>query len=442
MTEKYQPYPEYRDSNVDWIAQLPTSWELVRVKSLFSIKKRIAGELGHHILSITQKGIRIKDVETGEGQLSMDYSKYQRVLPGDFAMNHMDLLTGYVDISKYDGVTSPDYRVFSIDSKQNYPRFFLYLFQMGYQQKIFYHMGQGASHLGRWRLATEEFNDLVFPVPTPDEQHKIATFLDYETGRIDKLIEKQQKLIELLKEKSQAVISHAVTKGLTPDVPMKDSGVEWLGKVPKHWVISRLKYEAKIVDCKNRTPEYFDDGSYLVVRTTNVKNQNLLLDGALYTNDENFKIWTQRGIPPVGSILFTREAPTGEVCLVPEYPALCMGQRMMNFIPHDSKYTVFLFDYLTSDCLNRYIESEASGSTVTHLRVEQVYNIPVVIPPYDEQVKIDQLVGNLKNNFNLLIEQSNDAIELMKERRTALISAAVTGKIDLRGWQPPAQESA
>nr|WP_255487435.1 restriction endonuclease subunit S [Oceanospirillum sediminis] len=283
--------------------------------------------------------------------------------------------------------------------------------------------------------------DITYP-PCLKEQRTIAAFLNHETARIDQLIEKQQQLIKLLKEKRQAVISHAVTKGLNPDVAMKDSGVEWLGKVPKHWVISRLKYEAKIVDCKNRTPEYFDDGSYLVVRTTNVKNQNLLLDGALYTNDENFKIWTQRGIPPIGSILFTREAPTGEVCLVPEYPALCMGQRMMNFIPHDSKYTVFLFDYLTSDCLNRYIESEASGSTVTHLRVEQVYNIPVVIPPYDEQVKIDQLVSNLKNNFNLLIEQSNDAIELMKERRTALISAAVTGKIDLRGWQPPAQESA
>ena len=114
---------------------------------MFEVKKRISGRIDLDVLSITQKGVKIKDIESNAGQLSMDYSKYQIVEKGDFAMNHMDLLTGYVDISKYDGVVSPDYRVFSVRNKDMCARYFLYLFQMGYQQKIFYAYGRGAAQL-------------------------------------------------------------------------------------------------------------------------------------------------------------------------------------------------------------------------------------------------------------------------------------------------------
>jgi type I restriction enzyme S subunit len=279
-------------------------------------------------------------------------------------------------------------------------------------------------------------------LPTVEEQTKIARFLDHETAKIDALIQEQERLIELLQEKRQAVISHAVTKGLDPDVPMKDSGVEWLGEVPAHWEVTRLKFVSTIIDCKNRTPEYFDDGDYLVVRTSNVRDQSLRREGAYYTDEQNYRIWTQRGVPPVGSILFTREAPAGEVCIVPEGVPLCLGQRMMNFIPDDPRHTRFIFDFLTSDCLVRYMESVAHGSTVSHLRVEQVYDIPLVIPPIEEQEAIDQKVSIIKTRFKSLIEESKITIELLVERRSALISAAVTGKIDVRAWQPPADESA
>lgn len=228
---KYKAYPEYKDSGVQSVGIIPHQWSVLKLKYIFEIKKRIAGAIDYDVLSVTQKGIKIKDIESGEGQLSMDYSKYQRVYPGDFAMNHMDLLTGYVDISNYDGVTSPDYRVFSVrDIREFYSRYYLYLLQDGYKQRRFFHLGQGSAHLGRWRLPTEAFNEIQYPCPSLEEQLQIATFLDHETAKIDNLIDKQQQLIELLKEKRQAVISHAVTKGLNPDVPMKDSGVEWLGK--------------------------------------------------------------------------------------------------------------------------------------------------------------------------------------------------------------------
>ena len=289
------------------------------------------------------------------------------------------------------------------------------------------------------KIMNNEMAEISFALPAECEQFKIIEYLDHETAKIDTLIAKQEKLIELLKEKRQAVISHAVTKGLNSNVPMKDSGVEWLGQVPEHWIVSKLKYESEVVDCRNKTPEYFENGEYFVIRTTNVKNQKLNFNGALYTDKKNFEIWTQRGVPPAGSILFTREAPTGEVCLVPENIKFCMGQRMMNFIANTKSYSDYLFDYLISDCLERYINSVSHGSTVTHLRVEQVENIPVLVPSDAEIKEIHHHILIIKNKYDAIENKAHQTIQLMQERRTALISAAVTGKIDVQNWQNPTE---
>jgi type I restriction enzyme S subunit len=211
VTKGINPNIKMKDSGVEWLGVIPEHWEVKRTKFLFKIKKRIAGKEGYQVLSITQQGIKEKDTESGAGQLSMDYSKYQFAYVGDFAMNHMDLLTGYVDITKYDGVISPDYRVFSLEDKNSYPNYYLYLYQNGYKNKIFYKYGQGSSQLGRWRLPTEQFNEFRFPYPPLEEQQQIANYLDDKTSKIDILIEKSNKSIELLKEKRTALISAAVT---------------------------------------------------------------------------------------------------------------------------------------------------------------------------------------------------------------------------------------
>jgi len=164
----------------DWLDFIPPDWEQRKIKGLFKITKDISGELGHEVISITQRGAEIKDIESGEGQLSMDYSKYQLVKTGNFLMNHMDLLTGYVDISKFDGVTSPDYRVFFLSDKNSQPRFFLYVFQHCYKSKIFYGYGRGSSKLGRWRFPAVEFDNFYMPVPPLEEQKLISRYLDRE----------------------------------------------------------------------------------------------------------------------------------------------------------------------------------------------------------------------------------------------------------------------
>ena len=211
VTKGINPNVSMKDSGVEWLGVIPEHWEVKRSKFLFKIKKRISGKEGYQVLSITQQGIKEKDTESGAGQLSMDYSKYQFVYVGDFAMNHMDLLTGYVDITKYDGVISPDYRVFTLEDKNSHPNYYLYLYQNGYKNKIFYKYGQGSSQLGRWRLPTEQFNEFRFPYPPLEEQQQIANYLDEKTSKIDILIEKSNKSIELLKEKRTALISACVT---------------------------------------------------------------------------------------------------------------------------------------------------------------------------------------------------------------------------------------
>jgi type I restriction enzyme S subunit len=429
-------YPESKESGVAWLGKVPSHWQVHRLKNLFEIRKRIVGEEGHQVLSITQRGIKVKDIESNDGQLSMDYSKYQIVHPGDFAMNHMDLLTGFVDISPYAGVTSPDYRVFAVrDGVQCEPRYFLYLLQNAYRQKIFYAFGQGASEFGRWRFPTDQFNDFRFPCPPSSEQTAIATFLDRETGKIDALVAEQEKLLALLAEKRQATISHAVTKGLNPDAPMKDSGVAWLGKVPEHWGMKRIKdCGCEVVDCKNRTPEPHPDGDYFVVRTSCVKDGRFDPEPGYRTDERNFIEWTAKGKPQTGDVLFTREAPTGEACLAPQGLDFCLGQRMMYIRPPEQVLrSEFLLYSIYGGLARERISEKSKGSTVGHLRVGEVGELPLLLPPLDEQRELVEFVADELNKLQSLEVESERAIALLKKRRSALIAAAVTGQIDVRG---------
>lgn len=200
-----------QDSNIEWIGEIPTDWEIMKLKFVFEIKKDIAGKEGYTVLSITQTGIKPKNITSNEGQQASDYSKYQLVDKGDFAMNHMDLLTGWVDISKYDGVTSPDYRVFRLKKINNCDRYFLYMMQLCYLNKIFYGFGQGVSGFGRWRLPADMFLNFLIPIPPLDEQKEIADYLDEKCAEIDTLIEKKQQFLAEIANYKKSLIYEYVT---------------------------------------------------------------------------------------------------------------------------------------------------------------------------------------------------------------------------------------
>ena len=214
VTKGIRPNRPMKDSGNKWFGMIPINWEMKRIKYVFRIKKEIAGKEGYSVLSITQRGVLPKNIESNEGQLAENYSHYQFLHLGQFAMNHMDLLTGWVDISKYDGVTSPDYRVFELtDNINHFPEFYLFLMQMCYSNRIFYGLGQGVSGMGRWRLQSDKFLNFTIPIPDYEEQCEIAIHLKSVCSEMDKLIAaKQQLLIELEAYKKSVIYEYVTGK--------------------------------------------------------------------------------------------------------------------------------------------------------------------------------------------------------------------------------------
>lgn len=201
-----------RPSGEDWIGDVPEHWKITKLKWMFEIVKRIYGEEDRDVLAITQQGIKIKDMESNKGQYAESYATYQVVNVNDFAMNSMDLLTGWVDCSLYEGVTSPDYRVFRFyEDKPQCHAYFKYLFQMCYTNRIFYRLGQGVSNLGRWRLQTEQFRNIKLPHPPVEEQERIAAYLDEKIRQIDAVVDGITSQIQKLKDYRRILIHDVVT---------------------------------------------------------------------------------------------------------------------------------------------------------------------------------------------------------------------------------------
>jgi type I restriction enzyme S subunit len=407
-------YPAYRDSGVEWIGEIPEHWEVKRTKSVVSILKVIAGKLGYEVISVTQRGLRLKDTSSFDGQNAQDYSKYQLVHVDDYVLNHMDLLTGYVGKSTYLGVTSPDYRVVrTIDTKRTDRNFTLFLFQNCYHHRLWYKYGQGAAHLGRWRLPRQEFNEFQLPSPPLEEQKQLAAFLDRETSKIDTLIGKQQQLINLLKEKRGSLISTTVTKGLNPNVPMKDSGVEWIGDIPEHWEVKRLRFLSSIDTGSKDTVMADVNGAYpFYVRSQIVESIST------YSFD--------------GPAVIT----AGDGAGVGKVFHLANGK----FDVHQRCYVMHNFKAVTPEwCFNfvstffgPVVLAGTAKSTVESLRRWMLSDFELTTPPLEEQKQIASFLDAETSKIDTLIEKANQSIALLKERRSSLISAAVTGKIDVR----------
>jgi type I restriction enzyme S subunit len=429
---------------VEWLGEVPEHWDVKRVRRIFEIKKRIAGELGFDILSITQQGIKVRDPESNDGQVSMDYSKYQVVEPGDFAMNHMDLLTGYVDISRRLGVTSPDYRVFSIaEPRRSDPGYLLYIFQMGYRQKILYAYGQGSSQLGRWRLPTEEFQDWTIPFPSPEEQASIAAFLDHETAKIDALIAEQQRLIELLQEKRQAVISQAVTKGLNPDAPMKDSGVEWLGEVPEHWEVLPIKHTCSLLrDGTHLPPARVAEGIPLL-SVRNIQGHAFgLRDDDSLISEQDFSELSRSFVPEPDDVMLAIVGATiGKAAIVPSGIGRFHIQRSLAIFRSKPELLVakWLLGIFGSIRFNSLLWQNVGFSAQPGIYLGVLKDIRIPVPPKKEQEEILARLEESINDQSQILSVASHSVDLLQERRSALISAAVTGQIDVRGLVPEAE---
>jgi len=284
-------------------------------------------------------------------------------------------------------------------------------------------------------LNLELLGNIKCPMPSPSEQTQIAAFLDRETEKIDELVAEQRRLMALLKEKRQAVISHAVTRGLNPHAPMKPSGIEWLGDVPAHWEIGPLKRFWSVTDCKHVTAEFIDDGIPLA-SIREVQSRWVELEGAKCTTEYFYELLIEGGRQPLpGDLIFSRNATVGEVAQVQaDHPRFAMGQDVVllrKLSQGDS--SDFLQHVIRSPIIILQLANMMIGSTFKRINVEEIRSFIMPSPPPAEQAEIATFLEDEVGRFDTLTTEAQRAIDLLQERRTALISAAVTGQIDVRG---------
>lgn len=426
-------YPEYKESGAAWLGDVPTHWEVQQGRRLYA-QKRDAALPDDEQLSATQKyGVvpqrlfmEMADLKVTLALSGLD--NFKHVESDDFVIS-LRSFQGGIERSKYSGCVSPAYTVLRATVAVDAGFMAYVLKSPGYiaaLQSVTDGIRDGKN------ISYEQFGQIGLPYPSQAEQRVIAAFLDRETAKIDALVSEQEKLIDLLKEKRQAVISHAVTKGLDPDVPMKDSGIEWLGEVPAHWEIGALRYFATFGtgSTPDRANENYWNGGIPWVKTGEVNYQTITTTEETITQTalESCSVT----LAPPGTLLmalYGQGVTRGRVALLgihSTYNQACAAIQTDERLNSLFLHAFFVFAY-------PYIREIGNETTQMNLNIEFVSRIRVVVPPHSEQEEIASFVESETAKLDSLVAEVQHAIELLKERRSALISAAVTGKIDVRG---------
>ena len=428
---KYQQYAEYKDSGVEWLSQLPVGWDVERTKRMLCLKRELVGanSLDYQLLSLTLRGVIPRDISNGDGKIPADFSTYQEVEKKDliFCLFDIDETPRTVGLSPEKGMITGAYNVYQTSERCSSRYAYYYFLHIDLRK------GLRPFYTGlRKVVRSETFGNIKMPCPSYDEQVKIANFLDFETAQIDTLIEKQQTLIQLLKEKRQAVISHAVTKGLNPDAPMKESGVEWLGSVPEHWKVTKFSHCAQIrnglvdpkaPDFKNLilyAPNHIEKGTGKIVYKETAEEQGA--DSSKYLCYK-------------GEVIYSKIRPAlAKVAICEEETALCSADMYpINAI--NELGNRFLYFFMLSDNFTKAAILDSDRVAMPKINRESLSDYRLPVPPIPEQIEICRFIADQNTKLEELEFKATKAIQLMQERRTALISAAVTGKIDVRDWQ-------
>jgi type I restriction enzyme S subunit len=425
-------YSKYKDSGVQWLGQVPEHWGVKPMWTFFRRVKRVGFE-NEQLLSVYRDYGVIPKASRDDNfnKPSDDLSVYQLVVPGDLAINKMKAWQGSVAVSDCRGIVSPAYFIYEALHDSN-PRFLHHLFRSPR------YIGGYLSHSkgirpNQWDLEPEVHSRFPVLVPPPAEQTAIARFLDRETAKIDGLIEEQRRLIELLKEKRQAVISHAVTKGLDPSVPLKDSGIEWLGMVPEHWEVKRLKFVSPqvTVGIVVEPSKYYVDEGVPALRSLNVAPGAIRPENMVFISLEANDIHRKSKLKE-GDLVAVRTGQPGTTAVItPQFDGCnCIDLIIIRKPVHGCEQ--FLCWYLASDSAVTQFSVGSGGAIQQHFNVSTAMDLIVPVPPPVEQRGIVTLIGTETSKIDTLTADAERAIDLLVERRTALISAAVTGQIDVR----------
>jgi type I restriction enzyme S subunit len=436
-------YSDYFESDTPWSPLIPSSWKIKSTKRGFNRKKDLNLNLKcENRLSLTLNGVLRRSLDDLDGLQASEFETYQIFQKDDLVFKLIDLQnikTSRVGIVHEEGIMSPAY--IRLEPNQNivFPKYAYWFFTDLYKREIFNKLGEGV----RQTLGPEDLLALPFFYPPIEEQKKISSFLDYETNQIDELVSEQEKLIGLLKEKRQAVISNAVTKGLDKNVQMKHSGVEWLGQVPKHWEVKYLRHIAKIVRGASPRPAgdpiYFSKDDIDGSNTPWVTVAEITKDEEIYLRSVS-EYLTPAGVAAsqffeTGTLIFSNSGATLGVPKILDVNC-CANDGVLAFKNLSNEINVeFLYFYLltTTDRLRTEMKQ---GGGQPNLNTDIVKNIGLTLPPREEQDEVVTLLKNKLNEFSNLITSAETSVNLLQERRTALISAAVTGQVDVRKYKP------
>ncbi|MGP5325210.1 restriction endonuclease subunit S [Vreelandella titanicae] len=435
----YPAYPEYKDSGAEWLGKVPESWEVTALKWLSPVLRGASPRPIDDPIYFEEGGefgwVRIVDVTASpDGFL---YQASQRLSSLGASLS-VKLMPNSLFLSIAGTVGKPCITKIKACIHDG----FVYFPRINIDQRLLYRVFElglcfgGLGKMGtQLNLNTETVGGIKLAVPPKLELLKILSFLDHETARIDALVEEQQRLIALLKEKRQAVISHAVTKGLDPDVPMKDSGVEWLGEVPEHWVCKRYRHATRIYRGKfghrPRNDPSLYDGDFPFIQTGDIARADKKITNYTQTLNEKGAAVSQKF--PSGSLVMAIAANIGDTAIL-DFEAFA-PDSVVAFEPAVEVKLEFL-RYSLNAALPA-LEKTSTQSTQANLNIDRVGSVEAVFPPAEEQNRIVKFLDRALHSVSNLEGEISKGLQLLQERRSALISAAVTGKIDVRSWEPP-----
>ena len=437
---EFKQYPSYKPSGVEWLGDVPDEWDIYPFWHLFN-RKEITNKTQEQLLSVyLDRGVILHSEGGGMVHKPADnLEKYQLVEVNDFVMNNQQAWRGSVGVSPYKGIVSPAYLIFSFNKKICAPKFFKYFLRDKgvVDQFMIASMSVGTiQRQVKWHL----LKTIQLSIPSLIEQNTIANFLDTETARIDNLISKQEKLIELLEEQRKSIISHAVTKGLNPNAPMKDSGVEWLGDVPEHWTVLKNRHIFNFSKGLSITKENLQESGIPCVSYGEVHSKfgfefNPEINDMKFVSEEYLKT-SKNCLLNSGDFIFADTSEdfegSGNFSYLNSNSQVFAGYHTV-IARLKSKQKPRFFAYIfDSNAHRKQIQTQVKGIKVFSITQGILKDIYSWLPPVHEQDLIVEYLDNECKKISLLKSKQNQLIEKLKEYRSSIISHAVTGKIDVR----------
>jgi type I restriction enzyme, S subunit len=437
MSETLTPYSAYKESTIPWLKQIPAHWEILPLCAIAK-PRSVTGQQDRDLLSVyLDRGvIRFSDVkEKRTNVTSDDLSRYQAVDPGDLVLNNQQAWRGSVGVSRHIGIVSPAYLVLSLDARIN-SNFANLLFRERTMVGQYLVCSKGVGSIQR-NLYWPYLKRVSIFLPPPEEQAAIARYLDYMDRRIRRYISVKQKLIKLLTEQKQAIIHQAVTRGLDPDVPLKESGVEWLGQVPAHWEVIPVGAATSLLQTgpfgsQLHSAEYVN-GGIPMINPAHMKNGRIVDDPAVSITLEKMEELKRHRVS-TGDIIAARRGELGRCVLVREAEDgwLC-GTGSFLIRCKESLFNPAYFQIVfSSQSIRDALSLSSVGATMDNLNAGMVARLRIQLPPLSEQQAIVEVVESQRNYHRIMTEQVQREIDLIREYRTRLIADVVTGKVDVR----------